>query len=208
MAVSYPITLPTTPAPRSLTLVPRSAVSVTESPFTFSQQVYAWKGQQWTGRVEYPPMTAAQAEPLVSALNSLNGREGTFYMRLAAYKTLRGSGGGNPLVNGGSQTGYDLVTDGWPNSTNGVLKAGDFIKLDGGSVYRLHKVMADVNSNGSGQATLTLWPKLRESPSDNQGIYMGGSVYGTFRLTKEIEWSIDEAKLYGLGFDFVEAFAP
>lgn len=117
-----------------------------------------------------------------------------------------GALGGTPLVNGGSQAvtyanskstnSQDLVTDGWSNSVTGVLKAGDVITLAGvfamnpvpgeGSTGKLQMpylqefvVLADADSNGSGQATLSISPAIITSgpyqtvnaePADNAAI--------------------------------------
>lgn len=111
------------------------------------------------------------------------------------------------LVNGASQTGYDLITDGWLASQTGILKAGDWLQLGTGTNARLYKVILDVDSNSSGQATLTLWPKLRTSPADNQAIIVSSPV-GKFMLATEHEWSIDEAHIYGMSFSAMEDLRP
>ncbi len=111
------------------------------------------------------------------------------------------------LVNGASQTGYDLVTDGWQASQTGIMLAGDWLQLGTGNTSRLYKVMADANSDASGNATLTLWPKLRSSPADNDAITVS-SPKGRFMLAQDIDWSIDEAHIYGLNFSAVEDMRP
>lgn len=107
-----------------------------------------------------------------------------------------GAQGGTPLVNGATQTGSSLVTDGWSNSITGVLKEGDIITLAG--VYAVHPetkqsfgylqqfvVTADANSNGSGQATLSISPEIvtsgafqnvSGSPADNAAITVIGTA--------------------------------
>lgn len=119
---------------------------------------------------------------------------------------------GTPLVNGGSQNvtyasvkdgdfTQSLVTDGWTNSTTGILKAGDVITIAG--VYavnpvtkatlpflRQFTVTADANSGAStGPATLTIYPAIIASgafqnvsaaPADNAAITVlgtGGTGY-------------------------------
>ena len=119
---------------------------------------------------------------------------------------------GDPLVNGGSQAvTYDtakntfsqtLVTDGWTNSTTGILKAGDIINLAG--VFAVNPVtkvttgrlqdftvLADADSGAStGPATLTISPPIITSgayktvtaaPADNAAITVktgtGGASY-------------------------------
>lgn len=207
MAISYPISLPTSPTARSITIRKRSVVGVDASPFTLQAQAYVWSGQLWLASVQLPPMARATAEAWVAALVSLNGAEGSFLLGDTANLTPRGIGTGTPLVNGGSQTGYDLVTDGWTISQTGIVKAGDWLQLGTGSTSRLYKVMADANSDGSGNATLTLWPKLRSSPADNAAITVN-IPKGRFMLAQDIEWSIDEMKVYGLSFEAVEDLRP
>ncbi|MCZ7480554.1 P22 phage major capsid protein family protein [Rhizobium rhizogenes] len=118
---------------------------------------------------------------------------------------------GTPLVNGANQdVTYDtvkdtgtqsLITDGWTNSTNGILKAGDVFTIAGvfavNSVtkatlpfLRQFSVVADVNSGAStGPATLTIMPPIIASgaqqtvsaaPADNAAITVlgtGGTGY-------------------------------
>lgn len=207
MAITYPITLPTSPTARSITIRPRSVVGIDASPFTLQAQSYTWAGQLWQAEVQLPPMLRASAEAWVSDLVSLNGMEGSFLLGDTANLTPRGVGTGTPLVNGAGQTGYDLVTDGWTISQTGIMKKGDWLQLGSGSTARLYKVMADANSNGTGQATLTLWPKLRSSPADNAVITVN-SPMGRFMLAQAAEWSIDDMKVYGLGFSAVEDLRP
>jgi hypothetical protein len=106
-----------------------------------------------------------------------------------------GAQGGTPLVNGASQTGASLITDGWSNSITGVVKAGDVFTVAG--VYKVNPVSkvstgvlqqfvvtADANSNGSGQATISISPSITTStafqtvsgsPADNAAITMVGA---------------------------------
>lgn len=107
-----------------------------------------------------------------------------------------GALGGTPLVNGGSQTGSTLATDGWSNSVTGLLKAGDVFTIAG--VFAVNPVSkqstgalqqfvvtADVNSNGSGVASIPISPAITTSgafqtvsgsPADNAAITVIGSA--------------------------------
>lgn len=84
-------------------------------------------------------------------------------------RDLLGAGGGTPLVQGGSQTGGSIVTDGWSNSTT-VLRAGDAIKFAG--LNLVYDVLANVTSTASGTATVTIAPNIvtGNSPADNAAI--------------------------------------
>lgn len=103
-----------------------------------------------------------------------------------------GAHGGTPLVNGASQgtdgTGNvwaattSLATDGWTNSTTGIVKAGDIITIAG--VYAVHPetkqstgvlkrfvVTADANSGAStGPATIIVSPAIIHTAGAYQNV--------------------------------------
>lgn len=205
MPISYPLSLPTTAGIMRVRLVANDVVGVSQSPFTAVQQVYRYSGQFWEADITLPPMKRADAEYWISFLLKLNGPYGTFLMGDPNGATARGVATGTPLVNGAGQTGNELVTDGWTTSTTGILKAGDYIQLGTGATSRLYKVLDDVNSDGSGNATLTLWPDLRSAPADNAAITVSNTKT-TFRLNSaQTSWDINEATIYGLTFGAREA---
>jgi len=110
----------------------------------------------------------------------------------------------SPLVNGADQTGATLAIDGVQASKAAVFKAGDYFQLGSGSSARLHMVTADATSNGSGEATLDIWPPLRASPADNAGLTIA-SPKGVFRLTgDDTGWDVDQAAIYGITLQAVE----
>lgn len=205
MAISYPLALPTTTGIAKIRISANNVVGVSQSPFTSKQQVYKFSGQFWEAEISLPPMKRADAEYWISFLLKLNGSYGTFLLGDPNGATARGVATGAPLVKGASQTGSELITDGWTTSTTGILKAGDYIQLGSGSAAKLHKVLDDVDSNSSGEATLTLWPDLRSAPSDNAAIIVSGAK-GLFRLsTNQQDWDVNEASIYGMTFPAREA---
>jgi hypothetical protein len=204
MAITYPISFPSLGI-RSMNIRARSVVGFSASPFTGQQQVYKHQGQWWEAEVTLPPMKREDAEQIAAFLLKLNGQYGTFLLGDPANTVPRGVGTGTPLVYGASQTGSELVTDGWTTSTTGILKAGDWIQLGSASASRLYKVLNDVNSDASGIATLDIWPNLRSSPADNAQITVIAPK-GQWRLaSNEVNYSIDEASIYGITFACVEA---
>jgi hypothetical protein len=205
MAVTYPLALPTVTGLAKIRISANNVVGVSMSPFTAKQQVYKYTGQFWEAEISLPPMKRADAEYWISFLLKLNGSYGTFLLGDPNGATARGVATGTPLVKGASQTGSELITDGWTTSTTGILKAGDYIQIGGGAAAKLHKVLDDVNSNSSGEATLTLWPDLRSAPSDNAAIVVSGAK-GVFRLsTNQSDWDVNEASIYGMTFPAREA---
>lgn len=202
--ITYPVTFPNVGI-RAMNIRARTVVGISSSPFTGQQQVYKHQGEWWEAEVTLPPMKRATAEQVAAFLIKMKGQYGTFLLGDPANTSPRGVGTGTPLVNGAGQTGSSLVTDGWTLSTTGILKAGDWIQLGSGSTTTLHKVLDDVDSDGSGNATLEIFPSLRSSPDDDATITVS-SPKGIWRLaSNQMEYSIDEASVYGITFACVEA---
>jgi hypothetical protein len=205
VAITYPLTPPSSPTYSRARLTGVPVVGVSKSPFSGSQQVYQHPGQWWEAELALPPMVRADAEEWISFLLKLNGIYGTFFLGDPLGATARGIATGTPLVDGGSQTGNSLDTKGWTAGQTGILKAGDYIQLGGGASTRLYKVLADADSDGGGLSTLTIWPNLRTSPLDSDTVTVSSCV-GTFRLaSNETLWDMDEARHYGISFGAVEA---
>lgn len=93
------------------------------------------------------------------------------YMAQGIRQHIVGALGGTPVVNGASQTGSSLVTNGWTASVTGLLNVGDVITIAGvyavnpltrqtTGVLRNFVVTAAVNSDGSGNATIPIYPAI------------------------------------------------
>lgn len=208
MAETYPLTFPTQTGVAAVEFTATDVVSVSQSPFTFSQQVVRHAGARWSATISIPPVKRSDSEYWNSFLLRLRGQYGSFLLGDPNAATPRGSAAsaaGTPVVNGASQTGNELAIDGLPASATGYLKAGDYIQLGSASTARLYKVLEDVDSNGSGEATLNLWPDLRSSPADGATVVVNGAQ-GIFRLaTNDATWTINNAGFYSISFAAVEA---
>ena len=69
----------------------------------------------------------------------------------------------------------------------------------------LHKVLnAAVNADGSGNASIDIWPGLREAHPNNEAI-ISTNPKGTFRLEGPFEHPVDHRRLYQISFSAVEA---
>ena len=370
MAITYPVSTPTSIGIANVELTATNAVAVSRSPFTFSQQVHTYPGQMWSATVSIPPVRKDLAEPWVAFLLSLRGQTGTFllgdpnnttprgtalsfrknllsfteqfdqwfrtsfasvsanthtapdgfvtadtlektegtfvyfirkgntvsgetytasiYLKqgtaattvLRAYKNVvEGSnlvGGAltvdwsnpsatgvsvgdgwyrfsmtvtaidegvnllvypagtgvdtgtviawgaqleqgsaatdyqpiassyGPFVKGVGQTGGTLLVDGASPSETGYLLAGDYIQLGSGSSSTLHKVLVDVDTNEAGDATLEIWPGIRNAPADNAVVSVA-DCKGVFRLSSNNQsWSINDNSAYGIQFECME----
>lgn len=113
--------------------------------------------------------------------------------------------GGTPKINGVGQSGSNLITDGWPVSRTGLLKKGDRFTITTGNAVNVFNPVhrndsgilqqfvatADVNSDGSGNATIPISPSLDATtiyrtvtnlPSDNADISVAGNANTTYRV--------------------------
>lgn len=80
MAITYPLNTPTNLGIANITLSAENAVAISQSPFTFQQQVVAHPGQRWAASVSLPPMKRQDAEYWIAFLLSLKGQIGTFLL--------------------------------------------------------------------------------------------------------------------------------
>ncbi len=205
MSIVYPLSLPSNRQIASVTFYTNDSVAIARSPFSASQQVYKYTGQFWEADINLRPMNREEAEYWISFMLKLNGQYGTFLLGDPNGRTPRGVATGSPLVKGAGQTGNELITDGWTPNTTNILKAGDYIQLGSSATSRMYKVLNDVNSDGSGTATLDIYPNLRSSPNDNATIFTQNCV-SVFRLaSNQAAWDIAEAAIYGITFGAREA---
>jgi hypothetical protein len=193
MAISYPVNTPTNIGIANITLMAENAVAISQSPFTFQQQVVAHPGQRWAASISLPPMKRQDAENWVGFLLSLYGQVGTFLLSDPNCPAPRGTADSATLTGTAGSTSPTITMI-------GTLLAGDYISLGSGSSTRLHKVVQDCSGNG----TIEIWPALRESVTDAAVDLT--EAKGRFRLKDNItQWSINEISSYGITFDCVEA---
>ena len=205
MTISYPRNLPTHTGIMSVEMRAVNAVAYSRSPFTYAGQAHAYAGQMWQADINLPPMHEDDAEQWVAWLISLRGQLGTFLFGVPSRATPRGSAAGSPLVAGSGQTGGTLNIDGADADQATFLKAGDYIQLGTGASSTLHKVLVDAATDGSGSASLELWPHMRSAPTNNSSVVIS-SAKGLFRLaSNEQAWSVDHARVYGISFGAMEA---
>jgi hypothetical protein len=193
LAISYPLALPTSIGIANITLSANNAVAVSSSPFTFRQQIVQHAGQRWTASVSIPPVRRDLAEPWNAFLLALNGPVGTFLLGDPNAKTPRGTALAATLT-GTAGSSSPTIT------MTGTLLAGDYIQLGSGVTSTLHKVLV----NRSGNGTLEIWPALRSTVT-GANVTLTNTV-GRFRLSgNQQSFSIDNASIYGISFDCVEA---
>lgn len=193
MAITYPLSTPTTIGIEQIELRAVNAVATSQSPFTYKQQVVAHEGQRWEASVSLPSTRKDLSAAWVAMLVALKGQTGTFLLGDPDYVSPRGDVTSCTVT---GSAGDESVTV----AMTGSLLAGDYIQLGSGSAARLHKVLVDQTGNG----TLEIWPKLRSDYTTETAIT--DSPKGVFRLMSNVSsWSINNASAYGISFDAVEA---
>jgi len=194
MAISYPLDTPTTIGIESIELRAINAVAVSQSPFTYKQQIIAHQGQIWSASVSIPSVRRDLAAAWKAMLVALKGPVGTFLLGDPDYVTPRGTIEGSPTLSGTAGDSTVSIT------MTGTLLAGDYIQLGTNSAARLHQVLVDQDGSGN----LEIWPDLRSTYSGEAVIY--SSPKGVFRLgNSTTSWSINNASFYGISFEAIEA---
>lgn len=185
MTITYPLSMPSKPAARSIILRKSPVVGVSQSPVSKEMQIYDWRASEWWLQITLPTMRNATAAPWEAFFSKLNGQANTFLCGdpwKAVPRGLASAGEGSPVVAAAASAGAQtLEVSGLTPSITGFLLEADHVQIESGADAHLHEQMLDLDTDGSGDATLTLWPRLRKD-------YVGGetltfmSPQGVFRL--------------------------
>lgn len=187
------IPTPTVIGFESIQLRAVQAVAISESPFTFSQQVIRHTGDRWEASVVIPSVLRDLAEPWVAFLLRCKGPTNTFNLGDPNCKEQQG----NILdMTISGSIGDDSVTVG---ATAGEIKAGDYFQVGTGANAKLYKALNDAGDTD----TLDIFPRLKANASA-VSVDLTEPV-GTFRLAGNVgEWSINNAGAYGIQFECIE----
>jgi len=151
----------------SAVITARSAVGAVISPYSFSRESQNWGGERWEMSLEFLRTTRAQAAAVEAFLLRLRG--GIHQVRLGdPWGSLpQGSRLGTPVVGASATAGAtSFASKGWGVSQSGVLLTNDYLEID----ERLYRVLADVDADANGDATIEVWPRLRESYAEDTSI--------------------------------------
>lgn len=211
MTITYPYDPPSTPAIRSITWTPLSQTGMASDNLALAQQVQAHQGEALSAEIQLPTMTREEASAWIAWRLALRGRFGYFRMSVdPTAATAMGAISGSPVANSALSPVVNtsrerlLYVRSLATGVTNVLKAGDWVSVEVNSLPRLHMNLRDVNSDGSGLATLDIWPALRGDITDGATITYA-SPKGTFRLADNTApWDVDEMQFYGLSFNIME----
>ena len=193
---------PTSPAPKDASIgsVQNTIVSVTTSGRVQTRQI---DGQKFSITLDYPPMSRSNFAPIKAFIMKQRSKLNTFTVIPPIVSNAQGVASGTISVDGAISSGVTSCTiDGMATSTSDILKAGDYFRFTGQD--KVYMAVADLDSNGSGEGTLTFEPPLRSNVANDVALVYD-NVDFTVRLTNDIqEYSIVTNDLYKYQIDLIE----
>ncbi len=209
MSIVYPLSLPTSIGIAQIELRSNNLVALSESPFTFKQQVFKHPGERWEATVSLPRQRKEYIEPWIAFMLSLKGQSGTFLLGDPNGKAPQGvisNASVTVLTDGAAATGDSQISvKNLPLDTPSLLVAGDYIQLGHGNTATLHKVLMSVDSDAEGKSQIEFWPALRRNVQDEEVVVTDNAV-GKFRLSNNgNRWSINDRSAYQFSFEAMEA---
>lgn len=188
------VSIPTTPAVRTVEFRATDAVGIASMPYTGQVQAQQWPGADMlSGTFTLPVMQRKQAGPWLAWLLQCRGMANAFLIGDPVYATPLGTGGSMTVDNsgGGNIAGAQtLQVSGW---SSGALLPGDYLQIG----YRLHRVLDNANP-------IPIWPSLREVPANGAAVIVTNPV-GLFRLAQNARtWSGDIPGVTKLSFQIQE----
>jgi len=175
---------------KSIEMRLKRAVAVSESPFTFDQQVHQHQGAVWEAEVTLPPLNHAEARAVEAFIVGLKGRSGTFTF-------------GHPLHTSTATTttsGITAIRSETLRTTarSGAVTAGTYFEVGD----YLYVVTAD---KSAGAGTLSFQPPLRAAVANGTALDFT-LPKSTWRLaSNDVGWSTDSASQYNFTFACTEA---
>lgn len=193
------ITYPSTPKPQGMAWRLLMPAQTNVSDWTGRRQTLASGRGWWECQITFPPIVGTtNINAWRSFIAKSRGAANDF--QVPVDPVAQSASTATPLVNGATQTGRTLNTDGWPVSTT-VLVAGQFVTINN----QLLQLTENVTSNGSGVATLTFEPPIRVSPADNAAIEYK-NPYCLMYLVEEPTLSVETGYVYSLSLNLRECF--
>lgn len=189
------ITMPSSPGFTSSRWSMVRAVASAKSPFTGHEQIYAYDMACWQATLSLPPMKRSEAGAWQAFFMKLQGRTNTFLLGDPDGKAAQGTAT-TCTISGTISIGATSMTV----TTNGTLKAGDYIQFGTGANSKLHLITDD---KASGSGTLNFEPALKASASGSGTLSNAKCV---MRMDdNNLGWDADHVSKYGFSFSCTEA---
>ena len=199
--------LPTTriPARAKLTTFAPNRVSLTHN---YRKVVRSASVHRWRLTLTYGDMIREEADELFAYLVSQGGQFGTFDIPLTVIGRdspvgIYNSGSDSPVVNGAhSVEDTTIATSGWRNNGTALCKKGSFVQFAGDN--KLYILTEQVDSNGSGQATLTIYPGIKTALVGAEVVSVETMNLRASLLNDAQDMAVTQPVLGNFTLDFVE----
>lgn len=194
-------TFPTSIKPRNYQLQDNRPTLVNAS-LSGRRSVRTIGAQYYTMTVALPPLDKDDAMDVFSFLQKQKNSYEEFSYQYPI--TNRGAGAANSgrTVNGAHSAGDNTIAiQGFSASQTDALKAGDLLEFaDHDKVYM---VESDVDSDASGEMTITISPPLVSSLTDNEAIDCNQPNFKVF-LVGDILYTTDASGFFNISFELRE----
>lgn len=134
------------------------------SPLSGTFQDIQRPGAQWQCELSWEVLAYADAQALAAWSDQMSQAGTRTFLPDYTYR-MQGVPTGTPAINGSGQTGATLALSGFTASSSNVFCAGDLIQVSTSTQHQLVRVTANASANSSGDATLSITPALRFSPT-------------------------------------------
>ena len=192
MAISYPLSQPTATGFEQITLRAREATAMSESPFSYKQQVFAHQGARWEAEVILPRSRKEDMDKWISNIVSMRGQVGTMLIGDPDHASPRGSVSALSITGSAGDTTVGATI-------TGQIKKGDHFQLGTGGDAQLYMSLEVQDFSGN----LEIWPPLRTDQSSASATLTNPK--GVFRLKNNVtEWTVDNASFYDMKISFIE----
>lgn len=208
MTVTFPVVIPIDYIDQA-TFRESNLTGFNDSIFTGSREKQIFEGGWWNVDVRWAELSVEEAEDLGAILSSLRGAEGTCTLIDFLNRTPRGeaaSSPGTPSVNGAGQIGYAVNIKGGPISVTNWLLRGSRIQIGPDTRPRLHKVLTDVSTDVSGEATIDIWPALKAPVLDSDPISLTNPKLLLEMVDNDMSFDLRPPGLYRYRMQFRESF--
>lgn len=200
------VSLPTSRGPKMVEWKLHDTVGRVRSIFTGQSQRQQWPGADMlSGTITLPKLTQLQADDWQAFFAECRGTLNAFLIGDPLKTSPNGSVAGTPLIDntvagGNAAMSLTLGIKGFTSSAARVLARNDWIQIG----YRRHMITTDVNADGSGKATVPIWPSIREVPTDG-GAVITTNPLGLMSLAENDRgWSAEETRLTSISFAIQE----
>lgn len=167
---------------QNMTLRLKSAVAMSQSPFTFDQQTYQHQGVRWEAEVTLSPLSKAEAKEVEGFLFGLRGMAGTFKL-------------GHPLHN-------TTATGTISGATGSTTVIGSISGASVGDYFEYADHLYVITSMGVG--TYEIMPPLRSTASSATIDFTYPK--STWRLsTNDVQFNSDVAGIHTFTIPIIEA---